>query len=302
MLLLAAALAFALAPTSSAALAGPPRVQLSVSPARLALSGASARTLRLRNAGSERVVVDVTRRTADGRTAARTWLGVVPTRLSLRAGATAMLTVRVTPPRGAAPGDHRVLVLLTTRPTQRRRQRAGTARRAGQDPRTGVRAAADRRSHAPRPTPRRVVLVPIANRGTVSIPLRGKVNDCISPVTDGVLHGFAVLCHAHCGPGGRTMLALLLPRGLHGPVPHRSRPHQGRSRQHRRAALPAATVRRNSLGKRDELFQERAGRRRVEPVVDVRRAARRVARDRRAGDDARLGPAGPRKFGPPESP
>lgn len=219
MLLPTAALAFALAPTSSAALAGPPRVQLSVSPARLALSGASARTLRLRNAGSERVLVDVTRRTADGRTAARTWLGVAPTRLSLRAGATAVLTVRVTPPRGAEPGDHRVLVLLTTRPL--RSGGVNVQARLGVRVKIRVHGLVVRRLTVGRmrlDTRRaRVLLVPIANRGTVSIPLRGKVKTYLASHGRRVARLRGPVPRA-LRPGGRTVLALPLPRGLHGSV------------------------------------------------------------------------------------
>src|SRR6478672_608369 len=51
-------------------------------------------------------------------------------------------------------------------------------------------------------------------------------------------------------------------------------------------------TRRHQLGKRHVLREERAGRRRVEPVVDVRRATVEVARDRDRGDDVRLPCAG----------
>jgi hypothetical protein len=218
-LLPAAALAFALAATSPAALAGSPRVQLTVSPARLALSGASARTLKLRNAGSEQVVVDVTRRTADGKTAARTWLSVVPARVSLRAGATAVLTVRVTPPRGAEPGDHRVLVLLTTRPLRS----GGVNVQARLGVRVNVRVAGlvvrrltfGRMRLDARPDP--ALLVPIANRGNVSIPLRGQVKAYLARHGRRAARLSAPVPNA-LRPGGRTMLALPLPRGFHGPV------------------------------------------------------------------------------------
>ena len=81
-------------------------------------------------------------------------------------------------------------------------------------------------------------------------------------------------------------------------------PAHGRART---ASAPEAVgdarpIGRPSATERHELPEERARRRRVEPVVDVRRAAWRVAGDRRRGEDVRLGRPAPRKFGPPESP
>jgi hypothetical protein len=219
-LLLAAALASSLAATSSAALAGPPRVQLSVSPASVSLSGPSARTLKLRNDGTERVVVDVTRRTADGKTAARTWLGVVPTRLSLRAGATAVVTVRVTPPRGAEPGDHRVLVLLTTRPL---RSAGGVNVQARLGVRVNVRlpGLVLRRLAFGRvrldAQPDRALLVPIANRGNVSLVLRGHVKAYLAKRGRRVARLSASLPQA-LRPSGRTVLGFRVARHLHGRV------------------------------------------------------------------------------------
>ena len=54
----------------------------------------------------------------------------------------------------------------------------------------------------------------------------------------------------------------------------------------------ARLIGRAGLRQRHELPEECARRWRVEPVVDVRRAARRVAGDRRGGDDVRLGRSG----------
>src|SRR5947207_1831380 len=97
------------------------RVARSVSPARLAVAAPGSRTIKLRNDGAERVVVDVSRRTLGGQAAAKTWLRVVPAHVLLRSGESALLTLRVRPPRRAEPGDHQVLVQLTTRPVRGKR-------------------------------------------------------------------------------------------------------------------------------------------------------------------------------------
>src|SRR5207245_9278731 len=109
-------LVLASAPFAEGADAGRPRVALSVSPAQLALAAPGSRTIKLRNNGAEQVVVDTTRRTFGRRAAAKTWLQIAPARVVLRHGGSSVLTLRVTPPRGAEPGDHHLLVLLTTRP------------------------------------------------------------------------------------------------------------------------------------------------------------------------------------------
>jgi hypothetical protein len=175
-LALAACSAFlsAAVPLAKGAAAEPPRVQLSVSPARVAVAGPGARTLTLRNAGAERVVVDVSRPAA-----ARTWLQLVPAHLALGAGRSAILTLRVTPARRMEPGEHRALLLLTTRAPPGGRLnvqvRLGvpvTMRIAGRIVRRltlgGVRVRA--RGSA------RFILVSVANRGTVSVPIRGRVS------------------------------------------------------------------------------------------------------------------------------
>jgi hypothetical protein len=63
---------------------------------------------------------------------------------------------------------------------------------------------------------------------------------------------------------------------------------------HFEASLPRSGP--AGLGKRDVAGQERPGRRSVEAVVDVRRAARRVARDHRRRDDVRLARPGPEEI------
>src|SRR5437867_1255550 len=50
---------------------------------------------------------------------ARTWLTVRPRLRTIAPGATAPVRVSARTPRGAEPGDHHALVLLTTRPVRR---------------------------------------------------------------------------------------------------------------------------------------------------------------------------------------
>ena len=65
----------------------------------------------MRNDGAEQVAVDVLRRTVVTR-----WLQISPERLHLGPGRSASLTLRAKTRRDAEPGDHQVLVPLTTRP------------------------------------------------------------------------------------------------------------------------------------------------------------------------------------------
>src|SRR6185437_16910363 len=83
----------------------------SVTPARLALAAPGSRKINARNDGAEQVVVDVLRRTAITR-----WLQISPERLVLGPGRSAVLTVHAKAGQDAEPGDHQVLVLLTTSP------------------------------------------------------------------------------------------------------------------------------------------------------------------------------------------
>jgi hypothetical protein len=172
------ALVLASAPSTEAAGVDRPRVALSVSPAHIALAAPSARRIKLRNDGAERVVVDVTRRTVGRQAAAHRWLQIVPARLLLRSGESAILTLRVRRARRAEPGDHQVLVLLTTRPLH--------GGRVNVQMRLGVRI----RMVVPGPVVRRLTLgtlrvhrgrnarfifVSAANRGNVTVQLRGHV-------------------------------------------------------------------------------------------------------------------------------
>jgi hypothetical protein len=157
------------APAAEGADAARPRVALAVSPAHLALTVPGSRRIRVRNEGAERVVVDVSR---------RTWLRIVPARLSLRPGESAIVTLRLRRPAHAEPGDHRALVLLTTRPL-----RAG---RVNVQVRLGVRVRLRvpgrivwqltlGRLRVERERGARFMFVSLANRGNVTVPLRGHV-------------------------------------------------------------------------------------------------------------------------------
>jgi hypothetical protein len=130
-------LVLALASAPAGASAARPRVALSASPAHVELAGSARTTLRIRNAGGERVVVDVTRAgfaldlrgrpkivtQARSSRSAAAWLGLRPRGLALAPGGTAEVTIASHLPAGAEPGDHDALVLLTTR----RRVRGGVA-------------------------------------------------------------------------------------------------------------------------------------------------------------------------------
>jgi hypothetical protein len=172
------ALVLASAPPAEGADADRPRVALSVSPAHLALAAPASRRINLRNDGAERIVVDIARRAAALQTAAKAWLQVVPARLFLRPGRSAVLTLRVRLPQGAEPGDHQVLVLLTTRPLRGRRVavqvRLGVRVRV-RVPGRIVRELALGRLHVHRTRGARFISVWIRNRGSVTVQLSGRV-------------------------------------------------------------------------------------------------------------------------------
>jgi len=213
------ALLLASAPSAGAG-ADRPRVALSVSPAQVAVSAPGSRRINLRNDGAERVVVDATRRALGRQAAARTWLQIVPARLSLRSGERATLTLRARPPRRAEPGDHHLLVLLTTRPL-----RGG---RVNVQVRLGVRikmvvpgrivrrlTLGGLRVHRRRDA--RLMTVSVANRGNVTVQLRGRVT--ASLVRRG--RRFARLnprAQRSLVPGARATLALRYSGRVRGPV------------------------------------------------------------------------------------
>jgi hypothetical protein len=177
---LAGFIALVLAPAPSAEGAGVdrPRVALSVSPAQLAFAAPGSRRIKLRNDGAERIVVDVARRTVGRRTAGKTWLQIVPARLSLRSGESAILTLRATLPGRAEPGDHHVLLLLTTRPLGGGRVdvqvRLGVRIKVVVPGRV-VRQVRLGGLHVQRRRGARFMFVSVANRGNVTVQLRGRV-------------------------------------------------------------------------------------------------------------------------------
>ncbi|HJZ62527.1 MAG TPA: hypothetical protein VKD47_10265 [Miltoncostaeaceae bacterium] len=179
-----AALALAVAiPAGMAAGAATPPVAVSVSPPVLFLQGATTTTLAVTNPSSQPTTILV--RTgnynvaADGGVridpklpparSAKAWLRVSPRSLTLGPGQRGTVTVVAAPPRVAAPGDHHALVLL-----------AGTGGRAAVAIRAQVGVNVIVRVSGPlvrslrvtaprvrRVKRRRVIAVPIANRGNV---------------------------------------------------------------------------------------------------------------------------------------
>ena len=129
-------LALALALVPAAAGAGKPReaLGLTAAPARLLFDGDGLATVRLRNPGRKAVAVTVAsagfaldlrgrprivkRR---GPRSAAGWLRLRPARLRLAPHAAAKLLVSARLPRGADPGDHDALVVLSARPLARAR-------------------------------------------------------------------------------------------------------------------------------------------------------------------------------------
>jgi hypothetical protein len=203
------ALVLASAPSAEGAGVARPRVALSVSPARLVLAAPSSRAIKVRNDGAEQIVVDATRRTVGGQAVAK-WLEIAPARVVLRSGETAMLTLRAGQPQRAEPGDHNVLVLLTTRPLD--------GGRVNVQVRLGVRirmvvpgrivrrlTLGGLRVHKRRDA--RFMVVAVANRGNVTVQLHNRVTTLL------VRRGRRLArlnLHAQRAlrPGARTFLAL----------------------------------------------------------------------------------------------
>jgi hypothetical protein len=129
--------ALTLVPASAGASVLRPPVALTASPPHVALAGSGRTTVRVTNAGTSQVVVDVTRAGFDldlrgrprivGRdTVARSaadWLVFRPRSLVLKPGGSAAVAITSTLPSRAEPGDHDALLLFTTR----RRVRDGVA-------------------------------------------------------------------------------------------------------------------------------------------------------------------------------
>ena len=135
-LLLVPASASADAGTGTRAPGSRPPVALVASPSRISLAGAGRATVRITNAGTRPVVVDVTRAgfaldlrgrpkivgAVEQRSAAR-WLTSRPRSVAIRPGGTGTVAVVSRLPPRAEPGDHDALLLLSTR----RRVRDGVA-------------------------------------------------------------------------------------------------------------------------------------------------------------------------------
>ena len=151
-------------------------VALSVSPAQVGLVAPTSRTLELRNNGGERLVVDVTSKSVDGRNSIG-WLTLRPVHVGLAAGASARLLLRASTSR-SQPGDHAVLLLLAARPARAGgvavRVRLGVRVRVRMPGRlvrhlalNGLRVRRQRDVH--------VLLVSLTNLGNVAEQLRGQL-------------------------------------------------------------------------------------------------------------------------------
>ena len=170
----------------------------------------------MRNDGDERVVVDVLRRTVVTR-----WLRVSPERLLLGPGRSAVLTLRVEARRDAEPGDHRLLVLLATRPQHG--NRVALRLRLGvrvivQMPGRIVRRLAFGGVRVHRARGSRLIFVPVVNRGNVTVQLRGHVTASLLRHGDRVARLHLAARPASLAPAARTLLALRYAGRVRGPV------------------------------------------------------------------------------------
>jgi hypothetical protein len=174
-LIVAAAACCTAAPSAAAAV---PPLALTVSPARLTLVAPASRVIVLRNAGAQRVVVGVRRRSL-GAAASSSWLSIRPTQVVLSAGATAVLTVRARRTSKATPGDHQLRLLFSAqvvgggRVTVRLRLGVGLRIRVrGRI----VRLVEIRGLRVRKRSSGRGLLVTVANRGNVTEQLQGRVS------------------------------------------------------------------------------------------------------------------------------
>jgi hypothetical protein len=189
-----------------------PPVSLSVSPAKVAVVAPGSRRITVRNDGAMRVDVAIG--------VATTQLHVAPRRLQLAIGKSASLTLRAGLDRKSEPGEHRALVLLTAHSP-----RGG---HVDLQLRLGVRV----RVHVPGQVVRRLVLrgvrvrrarrgrlmfLSVANRGNVTVQLRGSVT--ASLYRRGKRVGrFRLLAPGSLSPGIRATLALRYGGRIRGPV------------------------------------------------------------------------------------
>jgi len=181
--------ALALVPASAGAGAGPPPVALNATPARVLLVGSAHATVRVRNSGTKRVAVDVSRAGFalglrgrprivwnGGVRSAAGWLKVQPTHLTIGPRSTASVVVAAKLPRGAEPGDHDALVLLATRPVAS--GRVGVRLRLGlvvvvRAPGPIVRRLGMSAPRVARRRPATMLELMVANHGNVTESLRG---------------------------------------------------------------------------------------------------------------------------------
>ena len=187
-----------------------PRVAVAVSPSHLELEPPASRTIRVRNDGAGRLAVDVRPRPA-GVQAGAGWLHVTPAHLVLRGGQSSLLTLRATRPERAEPGDHPALVLLTTRLDQAQSRldvhlRVGVRiklvvpGRVVRDVRLGsVRVRRTRGSW--------ILSVSVANRGNVTVPLRGSLSARLAGGGRHVPHA-RLAAERALGPGARSAVVL----------------------------------------------------------------------------------------------
>jgi hypothetical protein len=232
---LAALALLALASASAGASRARPPVALTASPAHVELEGAGRTTVRVTNAGTSRVVVDIQRagfaldlrgrprivgRDAVRRSAA-SWLAFRPRVLTIGPGASGRVSIASRVPARAEPGDHDALLLFTTR----RRARDGLAVRV----RMGVVVVV----RAPGEVVRRLTLGGLrvargrSQRRVLELSVRNRGN-----VTEAVTPGRAVLSLERGSrrlarltaearslrPGTRGVLRFRLRRRLVGPV------------------------------------------------------------------------------------
>jgi hypothetical protein len=213
-----------------------PAVALTASPPHVTLVGPARQTVRVANPARTTVVVDVTRAGFTlgprGRPrlppAAGSWLVVRPRRVVVPAGGAVSLAVSAAVPRGAPPGDHTAVVLLTSHPVR--------AARVAVRMRIGITVAIrvpGRIVHAlavGRPRVRaasggaQVLEVPVLNRGNVveqlprgrlrlAVVTRGRVVQRLRPGAREVLPHSTAVFVLRCRPGLRGRLTAVVDLG-----------------------------------------------------------------------------------------
>lgn len=228
------ALLLALAPASAGASGARPPVALTASPAHVDLVGSGRATVRIRNSGTSRVVLEVRRAgfaldlrgeprivgVSGGRRSAAAWLGFRPRTLAVGPGASGSVTIVSRVPTRAEPGDHDALVLFTTR----RRVRDGLAVRVRMGVVVVVRAPGKvvrrlrlRGLRSVRTRRGRTLELVVANRGNVTESFaRGRV---VVSVERGGRRLARLTAEARTlRPGTRGMLRFSVPRRVVGTV------------------------------------------------------------------------------------